>query len=251
MAGLFVLLVFLGGRGAFAFAQPAVRSGRDAIPSGTPFYLPYLARQNTPTPPASSVLRVLGSDSSHLDGYGNRHVVGEVENLTPENLQAVGVTARFQDGQGNELASISGSAYLKPLPGYDKTCFDISAGDPAGWSTYELQPSSYLAGNEPPAVLTVAVLQAYYDAAAGRYVIVGSVTNGGTPAITEIKVVAALYDAGGNVLDCGLDAYSISYLEPGHSGSFMMLLANRNPPSDYAAVASYRLQAGGVIQVKQ
>lgn len=207
-------------------------------------YLPYISRQEPPTPTPTTVppgVYILSNHSSYVDSIDYLHIVGEVQNNTANHLRFVKITANIFNSSGQLLDTDFTYIYLDNLPAGDRTCFDILLEEPAGWSYYEFEAPTYRTDGEPLPNLTVFNDSGSYNSTFGWYEIIGQVRNDHGTRVEYVSPVGTVYNASGVVVGCNFTYVNSTHLDPGQTSSFEMTFSGR----DYADVTSYRLQVDG------
>ena len=217
-------------------------------PTQTPTNTPTQTPTNTPTPTATptatkkpGTVQILSNHTSYVDIIDYLNVVGEVENTTSNHLQFVRITGNFFNSSGQLLDT--GSTYIWPLnlPAGQKTCFQLSVPEPAGWSYYQFEPVSYQTYGHPLPNLAIFNHSGSYNSTFGWYEIIGMVRNDHGTRVEYVSPVGTVYNAAGKVVGCELTFVNATHLDAGQTSSFEMTFLGR----DYSDVASYRLQVDG------
>lgn len=221
-------------------------------PTSTPTNTPTLVSTQVPTPTTTSTptssptsvpseVKILPNHSYYSDSIDYLHVVGEVQNNTPNHLRFVKVTVNILSGGGQLLANDYTYIYLDSLPAGDRTCFEVFLKEPAGWSYYEFEAPTYWTDGEPLPNLTVFNDSGSYKPTFGWYEIVGQVRNSHGSRVEYVSPVGTVYNASGVVIGCDFTYVNSTHLDPNQTSSFTMTFTGR----DFVDVASYRLQVDG------
>ncbi len=181
------------------------------------------ARPVSITPPASPqpsamMLGLMGTND-YLDDLGNLHLVGEVHNDLPYNVDQIRLRITFYDEDGNVLEDITSSALLNLLIPGQRTPFVILWEEAGDWKRYSLRATGRVTTDQPEGGLTVAYSYARLDEA-GLYHVVGTVRNDGTASAYYVKVVVSLYDQYGRISNANFTYTEPSRIAPGMTSSF-------------------------------
>jgi hypothetical protein len=185
------------------------------------------------------------SNYSVVSSEGYLDIAGEVQNNTANHLSLVKIAANFFSSSGRLLDTDYTYIQLDNLPASDKTCFHISLEEPLGWAHYEFEsPTCYVSGGPLPDLIVLND-SGSYDSYYGWYKIIGQVRNDHSTRVEYVNPVGTLYSASGTVMGCGSTFVNSTHLDPGQTSSFEMNFYSR----DYAAVALYRVQVDGDLQL--
>lgn len=221
-ARLFISIVLL-----LFSATPAAA----ACPGSSCAYMPLITR-----PPA---VAILGNHTMWTSIGGSLHVTGEVQNTSLDHVRFIGVSVNFFNASGSLLDTQRAVVWLDILPPGEKTCFDTAVfSPPAGIAYYEFEPISYQATTGRPANVSLLNVSGRHTSG-DNYEIIGQARSNHTSRLDYVFPVATLYDAAGNVLDCGFSSINADYLDPGQVSAFDIGYFSR---SSYANVASYHVQ---------
>lgn len=187
---------------------------------------------------------ILENHSYYVTSGGYLHIVGEVMNNTNDDLRYVSIYGNVFGSSGNLLGSDYSYILLDNLPANQKTCFDLSLKEPAGWSYYLFEPVQYRTGGSPLPNLTAYNDSGSYNSTHGWYEIIGMVRNDTTENYKYVMPVGTLYNGSGTVIGCDFTFVNADELFPGQSSGFEMTFLFR----DYSDAASYRLQVDGNVQ---
>lgn len=199
-------------------------------------YLPYITNPGA---------YVLSNHSHYISSIGSLWIVGEVANPTANHLRIVKITADVFNSSGALIATGYDHIALDSLPPGDKTCFRILVGDePADWSYYEFEDSTYWTDGEPLPNLTILHDSGSYNPTYGWYELMGQVRNDHGTQVQFVSAIGTLYNASGTVVGCSDTLVNSTHLDSGQASSFKMIFMHR----DYADVAWYRLQVSGTPQ---
>src|SRR5512145_880007 len=137
-----------------AIAAFVIFSGSAFAPSADPctdqscVYIPLVTT-------AESQVEVLPVRFTFIDTSKNLHIVGEVQNDTQENQENVNISVNVYNAQNGLVGSNAAKTLLQVLPAGEKTCFEITMPEPAGWSFYRFDPVASSATSASSLPLTV------------------------------------------------------------------------------------------------
>ncbi|HUW12361.1 MAG TPA: S8 family serine peptidase [Anaerolineae bacterium] len=219
---------------------PLMLKEREDLGEATATATSTLTPTSTTTPtPGPPILYILPNHFAYADTIGYLHILGEVHNGTADHLRYVSVVVDIFDGNGQLLATDTTLPRLDNLPAGTSICFDAMLEEPAGWSTYEFRPPSYMLDGRPWPRLAIVDDNGSYDPPSGTYLVAGKLRNDHGSRVEYTKVLATLYDEDNVVVGCNF--YYGPHLEPEEARDFAMRFRSR----DYADVRRYRLQADG------
>ena len=175
------------------------------------------------------------SSREYTDPYGDRWLVGELQNTTADSLELVKLITTLYDAAGRVINVDYTYSHIGLLPPGQKspfsTCF---LAGPTAYVTRTLSTDGQVTTDIPPDLQTASVT--HYVDALNRLHFAGQVQNLGTADEDWVEVVLTLYDQWGSVVNCDWD-YTDPYTIPaGGSGVFEMILY-----SDYENWTSYAL----------
>ena|SRR5918911_841745 len=157
--------------------------------------------------------------------YGTR-ILGEVSNDSPYPVGFIVIAGQFSVPDGRETLSAYANPYLEQLRPGDKSPFSMSS-PTERLVTYNLTLNWNKAPSKPAALR----IEITGQRTIGKdlYEILGLVTNTGRDDTDKVKVVAAVYDKTGRVIDATYTFTDPQLLTPGQSGAFQItgLLLNR------------------------
>ncbi len=193
-------------------------------------------------PDIENVLRTVDDD-------GDVHITGEIFNNTDRPLEVNNLAAAVFDSQGQILTADSYSVAVRYLDPGDSGPFRISLNTPPGSAPAIASHLIYLDAEvaEPLAGIQVTISEALdYQDTFGNLHLVGELTNEGESAL-NIRILAGIYDALGNVLDAAYYDIPISTLDSGESIPYDFdFWGPVNYTSDLLALAdSYTIQVDG------
>jgi len=188
------------------------------------------------SPQPSVVMLGLMGTNDYLDDLGNLHVVGEVHNDLPYNVDHIRLRITFYDEKGNALEESASSPLLDLLVPGQRTPFVILWEDAGDWKRYSLRATGRATTDQPEEGLTVVHSYARLDDA-GLYHVVGTVRNDGATTAYYVKVAVSLYDSLGRISNASFAYTEPSRVAPGMTASF-------DCPFDY-----YPYQAEHLVQV--
>jgi len=204
-------------------------------------YLPVVIKSGSSSPPG---VYVLPNHSYFVDSINYLHIVGEVQNNTPNNLRFVKITANLFNSSGQLVANDFTYTWLNVLPANATTCFEILLSQPTGWSTYQFESPTYSASSQGLPNLTVLNTSGSYNQTFGWYEVIGQVRNDNGTRVEYVQPVGTLYNASNTVIGCDFTFVNSTHLDPNQTSSFTMTFTGRN----YSDVASFRLQVDGTPQ---
>lgn len=209
-----------------------------ATPSGT-VVLPTL----TPTP-----MQAAWADNGYAYEYSARlYVLGEVHNefSTAISWPEVPITL-YDEGQPVYL---NDEWIARTVGSGDSVCFKhIVWSPPEEWDSFEFGTVTHWGGTfaKRPLNLSLSNLQGTYSPWSGDYVITGNVTNNESEIVENVRLVATLKNAEGQVVGC--DEYnspSSPNLYPGQTSPFTIMVYGWY--RDYSDVTSFRVQTYGTL----
>jgi hypothetical protein len=173
------------------------------------------------TPDGLTILR----QTAFTDAGGTTHVAGEVHNGSTTAYREVQVSCAFYDRAGAALGTAEAPALIDILLPDESAFFRASLpASPAGITAYSVSPSG-VATTEIP----------YTDLALYRHrgllevnamALLGEVLNSGPVAAHQVRLVAALLDADGQILDVGWTSARRDVLYPEEVSPFALLIGN-------------------------
>ncbi|MBI4316663.1 MAG: hypothetical protein HY679_12080 [Chloroflexi bacterium] len=183
----------------------------------------------TPRSAASAVL--VKSPSVKVDAFGNFHCVGELDNISGQPVDIEGLAAGLFDHNGAMFSADSFWAAGQHLEPGGSTPYRISPEGLAGAVAADYTCKVYVdavaaAPATPPAIIVKDAngngnftddLRFYQDVYGGIH-LVGEVMNAANQPMT-IKLIAGLYDAGGNVIDADYILLPVA-VPPGETQAF-------------------------------
>ncbi len=212
-------------------------------------YLPLLVMNGAPpaagptatmTPKPTTGLAILENRTVFTDSIDYVHIVGEVQNNGSSNLEFVKVIADFFNGTQLVADDITYTHLNTLLPG-ERTCFEILVSGPLAWTSYQFEAPSFSVTSQSRPALSISGDSGSIDPTFNWYRVLGMERNDGATPLSFAKVVGTLYNAGGDVIGCGLAYANSTSLAAGQSSSFTMTFTGR----DYYDATSYRLQTDG------
>jgi hypothetical protein len=160
------------------------------------------------------------SSSSYVDSIGSLHVVGELQNTSPDPREFVEIVATLRDPSGNILDS--GFTYSEVLRPGEKSPFDtIFSNEQQVQKTqrYEISSITSEISQEKSANLKLNFGDSYYDSINYAH-IVGEVTNNGPGVSKFTEVSGTFYDDQNKTVATGYTYTDPPDLQPGQSTSF-------------------------------
>ncbi len=194
---------------------------------------------------------VLANHSSYitLDSSPSLIVVGEIQNNGVIGMRDIRLVVNLFNNSG-QLIDTTVAYNFRWLdsalgPG-DKTCFQAEFSEFDGWSYYEFETPTYTSIGDPLQNMTVYGDNGTYDPGDGSYRILGFIRNDNDSQVTDVDLIATLYDTVNTTVGCGFTPTNNDDLNPGQSSSFELTFSGYY--RDYADVDSYRLQVDGFLQ---
>ncbi len=201
----------------------------------------------TPPPLATGEpagLHILPTPFTYVDSINYYNIVGEVKNNTSSNFSSTKVIADFFDAQGHLVDTDIAYTPLDVLSAGVKTCFRIALrNNPSVVSfQFERPVASKTTNSLPP--LTVIDDSGSYDDILHSYKLVGFVRNDAPDQVRFVQVIATLYRASGQAVDCANSYVNSTDLDPGQESSFT--IHGYGPAS--SEVTTYSVQTDGQLQ---
>ena len=178
------------------------------------------------------------SHSSYVDAWGILHIVGEVENVGPMNIEQNKVTATLYNAKGEAIGESFCFSYLSILCPGQKSPFEIILLAPPGeLSSYQLETSWEATSYQPyPGVQIQSHLS--YFGEEGAYWVEGVVQNTGDMAVDLVLIVGTFYDGTGTVVATCIYSAEIAPLYPSHLSLFTLAVEPERAP----LIENYTLQ---------
>jgi hypothetical protein len=188
-------------------------------------------------------IRVVSS-SSYQDDAGYGHIIGEVENNSPDTKEFVKITSSVYDSANRIVETAFTYTDVDVLRPGEKSPFDIILDDKdqiSKVSRYELSVSS-VNSDPKPSNLKLTIGDNYYDDLGYAHVL-GEVTNQGSENTQYAKVSGTFYNDQKKVVGAGFTFTEPSDLEPGQSAPFDLLLSEHASPDKFGKMSSGTLNA--------
>jgi hypothetical protein len=173
----------------------------------------------SPTPQGAEVILGLMGTNDYLDELGNLHVVGEVHNDMPDNVDQIRVTLAFYGESGDVVKEITSAGLLDLLAPGQRTPFVIVWEGATDWERYSLRAAGRETTKRPPEGVNVLHSYARLDDV-GLYHVVGTLRNEGTTTAYYVKIVVSLYDEWGRIENANFCYAAPSRIAPGMTASF-------------------------------
>ena len=209
----------------------------------TPTRTPIPTRTPTPTPTATPELVILPNHTVYTS-TNTLLISGEFQNNGPGPADPSSITVNLFSA-GQLIDTIMGYLGLNTLAAGDKSCFSINEFQPPAYTDFQFDSITHFSSGPPTPNLVIFGDSGTYNPTTGSYKVVGFIRNDNPTGVNLAMAVVTLYDAAGNVLECATHYVNSTNLNSGQASSFE---ANFTTRSDYAGVASYRLQADGYLQ---
>lgn len=222
------------------------------VVAGTNNYFPFISTVINPSPTPQPTAKttqvyVVGviSLNSFVDSTNHLHIMGEIENRTPDDIGSIQISFSLFDSNDKFLTSISSNTILSILPANYKTCFDLVMNNPGQWSSIVVGQAHYSVMNKTLPKLTVTESNGSITPL-NTYIISGFVRNDGPTTLKYVKIVGTLYATPGDVgevIGCKYTYTVNDTLAPAETSGFTLMYSEQ---STYSNVSNYRLQEEGV-----
>lgn len=166
------------------------------------------------------------SSSSYVDSIGSLHVIGEVQNTSPEAREFVEIVATLRDPSGNILDSGFTYSHLEVLRPGEKSSFDlIFSNEQQVQKTqrYDISSINSETSQEKPANLKLNFGDSYYDSINYAH-IVGEVSNNGPGVSKFTEVSGTFFDPQNKIVAAEYTYTDPPDLQPGQSAPFDMII---------------------------
>jgi hypothetical protein len=179
------------------------------------------------------------SSSDYKDELGFFHVIGELENNSPDSQQFIKVTSRFYDSSNKIVGTSFTYTDIDVLRPGEKSPFDIilnNRDQSDRVRSYKLAVSS---DNSEPKLsnLKLTIGDNYYDDLGYTHVL-GEVTNQGNEDTQYAKISGTFYNDQNKVVGVGFTFTDPSDLEPGESAPFDLLLTEHASDDRFGMISS-------------
>lgn len=167
------------------------------------------------------------SSSSYVDSIGTLHVVGELQNTSPEPREFVEIVATLRDPSGNILDSSFTYSDVEVLRPGEKSPFDVIFSNEQQvqkTQRYEISSITSDITQEKPANLKLNVGDTFYAINSAH--VVGEVTNNGPGVSKFTEVSGTFYDDQNKTVATGFTYTYPSDLAPGQSAPFDMIISD-------------------------
>jgi len=181
-------------------------------------------------------------DNYYTDDYGYLYIVGEVENKGDVNLEYVEIIATIYD-DGTVVNSTFTFTMLDILEPNQKSPFKIMIEEPGSWTDYSLDLDYSSTLDTPYNELQIQGVSDSEDDL-GYYYINGEVENTGTDSVEYVKVVASIYDSGGNIIETDFVFTNPDTLDPDETAPFEFMIDTGPLPGN---IDHYNLQVQASI----
>jgi len=142
------------------------------------------------------------SHRDFIDPLGDMRVVGEVRNETESNLDHISIRIMFYNRWGTVIRVVTGAALMDVLGPRQMTPFTLTLSEPRGWEHYAIRVTAEPTWRELPSGLEIAEYRTF-GLETGILHVAGTVVNTGERTVQRAKVVVALYDPWGTVVNAG------------------------------------------------
>jgi hypothetical protein len=168
------------------------------------------------------------SSSSYMDSIGSLHVVGELQNTSPDPREFVKIVSTLHDVSDNILDTGFTYSEVEVLRPGEKSPFDVIFNNEQQVqeiSRYEISSITGDVSQAKPASLRLAAGNSYYDSIGSAHV-VGEVTNNGPGVSKFTKVSGTFYDNQNKVVATAFTYTDPTDLEPGQSAPFDIIISD-------------------------
>jgi hypothetical protein len=168
------------------------------------------------------------SSSSYVDSIGSLHVVGELQNTSPEPREFVEIVATLRDPSGNILDSSFTYSDVEVLRPGEKSPFDVIFSNEQQvqkTQRYEISSITSEISQEKPANLKLNYGDSYYDSIGYAHV-VGEVTNNGPGVSKFTQVSGTFFDDQNKIVATEFTYTDPADLQPGQSAPFDMIISD-------------------------
>lgn len=168
------------------------------------------------------------SSSSYMDSIGSLHVIGELQNTSPNPREFVKIVATLRDPSDNILDSSFTYSDVEVLRPGENSPFDIIFSNEQQvqmTQRYDISSITSDISQEKPANLKLNVGDSYYDSINSAHV-VGEVINNNPSVSKFTKVSGTFYDAQNKVVATGFTYTDPTDLEAGQSAPFDMIISD-------------------------
>ena len=212
-------------------AEPSETATGEAAPTETPSPTNTPGATDTPPPAPAEEGKVLFQGvTDYVAATGSHYVVGEVVNMTEDNLRFVEVLASFYDAEGQLVGTGSTFTELSIVEAGSSAPFKLATLDPPPTlASYRLRVD-YLITNQALLQVEVVSHSEYVDDS-GWHHIVGEIRNPNGFRVKFPKLVATYYNATHEVVRVEMAFSALETLEPGQTSAFELVLVD--PPSDF------------------
>ena len=157
-----------------------------------------------------------------VDDNGDIHVTGEIVNNGSTGATIADVSAATFDGDGNLVTAESASVSIGYLPPGDSGPFRVTMYGPS-YGTDDIQDYQVYvdAVTDDRDVYDISFIgdeNTYVDTF-GDFHLVGEISNDSDETL-DVRLVGAIYDANGNVMDAAMLDMALSALAPGETGPY-------------------------------
>ncbi len=200
----------------FATRTPTHTPTPTDTPTITP--TPTLTPTLTPTPGPTGEVVVLSS-TAFTPTADSLYIVGEIQNNTNRNVQAVQINAILRERSGMILTGEDGRALVTVLEPGDIAPFRVVMQSGAGaWMAYELTVN-WSESSDPPVGLDIMSREGYFGQADAFHVR-GTMRNQTSEVRDAVTVVVTAYDETGAVVGADFSATNPATLQPGQEISY-------------------------------
>jgi hypothetical protein len=168
------------------------------------------------------------SSSSYKDSIGSLHVVGELQNTSPDPREFVKIVSTLHDASDNILDTGFTYSEVEVLRSGEKSPFDVIFNNEQQVEKTQRYEISSITGDitqEKPANLKLNVGDSYYDSIGSAHV-VGEVTNNGSGVSHYTKVAGTFCDDQNKTVTTEFTYTDPNDLEQGQSAPFDMIISD-------------------------
>jgi hypothetical protein len=168
------------------------------------------------------------SSSSYMDSIGSLHVIGELQNNSPDPREYVKIVSTLHDPSDSILDTSFTYSEVEVLRPGEKSPFDVIFSNEQqvqNTQRYEISSITGDVSQDKPANLQLNVGDSYYDSIGSAHV-VGEVTNNGPGISHYTKVSGTFYDDQNKIVATGFTYTDPTDLEPVQSAPFDMIISD-------------------------
>ena len=211
------------------------------VPTNTPVPTPTITPSPPPSPTQAPVVLVLSSQGFiPYQGSKSYYIVGEVLNNTGNNVWLIEISATLRDASGKVVGSDSSYAIIDNLTPGMKSPFRVLFFDVPTFTSYDLVVTWDTTSSQPY-LLEVLNQSSRFDSSSA-YHVVGEIHNQHSQKRTFVRAVVTLYNASGQVVGVDYSYTNPDELGPGQTASFDTDVSSWVGRPNRGNIASYSLQ---------